>query len=122
MSPPETASVAERAASGEVAQDDQQGLFDVVLENPELEKALERRQDAKERLKNPRKAYKEADDAAKGMVAGLEEYEWLDPEGDEPIRLRCGRFVIRVAPIGARSVAFETAPTKRTTISLLGDK
>lgn len=116
------ASVAERAASGEIAQDAQQGLFDVVLENEQLEAALDRRQKAKERLKNPQKSYKEADDAAKGMISGLEEYGWVDPEGDQPCRIRCGRYVIRVAPSKSRSVSFTTEPSRRTTISLLGDE
>lgn len=59
-------SVAERAASGGIVPDAQQGLFDVVLENELLEAALERRQKAKDALKPKQKAYKEADDAAKG--------------------------------------------------------
>lgn len=116
---PETASVAERAAAGEITKDDQQGLFDVVLENDLLEAALERRQKAKEKLKSPQKAYKEADDAAKGMVSGLEEYEWVQPDGDEPMTIRCGRFRIRVSPSKSRSVSFTTEPSRRTTISLL---
>lgn len=118
---PETSSVAERAASGEIAEDSQQGLFDVVLQNDLLEAALERRQKAKEKLKQPQKAYKEADDAAKGMVAGLEEYEWVQPDGDEPCVIRCGRFRIKVSPSKSRSVSFTTEPGRRTTISLLGD-
>lgn len=116
---PESASVAERAAAGEITQDEQQGLFDVVLENDQLEALLERRQEAKEKLKKPAKAYKEAHDAAKGAIAGLEEYEWVDPDGEEPLRARCGRFVIRVAPVKGRSVSFETEPARRITLSLL---
>lgn len=119
---PETASVAERAANGEVVQDDQMGLFDVVLENEQLEALLERRQEAKEKLKKPAKAYKEAHDAAKGAIAGLEEYEWVDPEGNEPLRARCGRFVFRVAPAASRHVSFDTEPSRRVTISLLAEE
>lgn len=55
----------------------------------------------------------------RGMISGLEEYEWVDPEGDEPLRARCGRFVLRVSPQKSRSVSFETEPGRRTTISLL---
>jgi hypothetical protein len=116
---PDAASVAERAASGEVTQDDQQGLFDVVLENELLEAALERRQKAKDKLKPANKAYKEADDAAKGMISGLEEFGWVDPEGDEPLTIRVGRYRVRVAPVKSKSVSFTTEPARRTTISLL---
>lgn len=116
---PDAASVAERAASGEVAEDAQQGLFDVVLENELLEAALERRQKAKDKLKPANKAYKEADDAAKGMISGLEEFGWVDPEGDEPLTIRVGRYRVRVAPVKSKSVSFTTEPARRTTISLL---
>jgi hypothetical protein len=119
---PEAASVAERAASGEITQDNQDGLFDVVLENELLEAALERRQKAKDKLKPAAKAYKEADDAAKGMVAGLQEYVDLDPEDEEPLTLRCGRYRVRIAPVKSRSVSFTTDPAKRTTISLLAEE
>src|SRR5580698_4589526 len=89
-------SLAERAGDSVVAVDPQDGFFDVVVENDALEKALEARLTAKEALKPKVKAYNDADAAAKGIVAGLDEYR--APEvGEEPLMIRCGRFRIKVA-------------------------
>ena len=110
-----SSSIADRAASGEVEVDAQDGLFDVVVEHELLEAALGRRQAAKEKLKSPKKAYEEADAAAKGMIAGLDDVTSFDVDTDEPLTIRVGRFRIRYASVGSRS-----EPTTRTTISLLG--
>lgn len=99
--------------------DPQDGLFDQVVENAALEKALEKRLTAKEALKPKTKDYKESNAAAKGMIAGL---EFPVPEtGDEPLVIRCGRFRIKVAPTKGNKVSFETSPSTRTTISLIRD-
>ena len=111
-------SLAERAASGETSTyvDPQDGLFDVILENESLERALEHRQSAKDALKPKQKTYDEANEAVKGIVAGLDLGEV--EEGDEQV-FRCGRFRIKRKHRAGNAVSFETSPSTRTTISLI---
>jgi len=99
-------------------EDPQDGLFDNVIENQVLEKALERRQAAKDARSTAQGNYKQADDQAKAQLLAL---DLPDPEPDEPVTIRCGRFRIRIARVPSRSVAFDTDETRRTTISLLGE-
>jgi hypothetical protein len=109
--------ISERAL--QAVPDAQEGLFDQVLDDPALEAALERRLKAQEDLKPKKRALKEADDAAKGIIAGL---QLEDPEpGDDAQVFRCGRFRIKRSPRASMSVSFVTAPSVRTTISLLKD-
>lgn len=93
--------------------DAQYGLFDQVIENEELEAALEER----EKVNNSRKAlnakFKTADTEAKGLISAL------DLSADDVVR--CGRFRIKLSEVAGRSVAFETDPAERLTISLLDD-
>lgn len=91
--------------------DPQDGLFDEVLENEILAAALERRQAAKEKRADAAKRYTDADQAAKGIIAGLE----LEPD----VTARCGRFRIRSRTIPARHVEFDTDPSVRLRIDLL---
>lgn len=89
--------------------DAQDGLFDQVIENGELEEALE----AREKVKASRAAlnlkFKEADEKAKGIIATL------DVEVDQVVRV--GRFRITRTEVEGRSVAFETDPSERLTIA-----
>lgn len=101
----------EAAARSRTGPDAQDGLFDQEIENAELEAALE----AREKVKASRSAlnakFKEADETAKGLIAGL------DLDVDTVIRV--GRFRISKTATEGRSVAFETEPGARLTISLL---
>lgn len=94
---------------GGVQVDGQDGLFDTIIENTELEQALE----AREKVKASRAAlnakFKEADDTAKGLISTL------DIEVDQVVRV--GRFRISRTAIEGRSVAFETEPTDRLNIA-----
>jgi len=91
--------------------DDQDGLFDQVIENDLLVQALENREAAKTRKRAAASKFQDAHDSAKGMIDTLD----LD---DETV-VRCGRFRIKLSKTAARSVAFETSGSKRLTISLL---
>lgn len=55
--------------------------------------------------------YAEKHDAAKGKLDALE-------LGEDSV-VRCGRFRIKVKRVESRSVSFETAASRRTTISLI---
>lgn len=86
-------------------------LGEQIIENAELEQALEARETAREAVAAARKIYDEADTAAKAAIAEL------DLDGPA----RCGRFVIRELDVAARSVAFETEPGTRLSISVVDD-
>jgi hypothetical protein len=91
--------------------DDQDGLFDQVIENDLLEQALENRQKHKEQRSAAQAKFKEAHDQAKGILATLELAE------DSVVRV--GRFRVKNSKVAAKAVAFETAESSRLTISLL---
>lgn len=91
--------------------DAQDGLFDQIIENGELGQALESREKVKASRAALNAKFKEADDTAKGIIAALK------LTTDQVIRV--GRFRISLAAVEGRSVAFETEPTERLTISLL---
>ena len=101
------------AARANAEPDAQDGLFDQVLEHELLEAALERRQAAKDKNAVTARALKEAHDAAKGMVAGLD----LAPDSV----VRCGRFRIKTSSRPERHVEFDTSAGVQTRISLIGD-
>ena len=106
-------SIAERALASApaAAPDAQGGLFDQEIENDLLERALEKRQAAKEANAKTAKVWKEANDQARGIISSL------DLEEDTVVR--CGRFRIKFSSVEARHVSFDTEPTTRTTIALL---
>ncbi len=91
--------------------DDQDGLFDQVVENDVLAAALERREQAKQAKNAATKAYKDAHDAAKAHIDAL--------ELEEGAVVRCGRFRLKLSAVQGRSVSFETGDTSRLSISLL---
>lgn len=76
----------------------------------DLERKLEERQTLRETVAEARKAYREADEAARTM---LSEFALADGEV-----ARCGRFRIEKKAIPARSVSFETSPTSRLRIDV----
>ena len=82
-------------------------IGELIVENDELEQALEKRQDMKERAGAAGKAYREADVVARAELEKL-------VDGDEPVRV--GRFIVSKSDVAARSVSFETDPTSRLNI------
>jgi hypothetical protein len=93
--------------------DPQHGLFDREVEDGDLVSALEKRETLNTKRKDATAAYKEQHEKVKAL---LDAYEL----GDEEI-VRIGRFLIKNSRSEGRSVSFETSPSVRTRISLLGD-
>jgi hypothetical protein len=91
----------------------QTSIYETTLDNAELEQALETREKLKARAGAVRKQYADADEVAKAFIKTLE-------LGDGAV-VRVGRFVIADKPVAARSVAFETEPTRRISIKLIKD-
>lgn len=78
------------------------GMDDTIIENPELLRLLEEREDLKESVAN----YRAVDKKAKGMIQGIE----------TPTPYRVGRFVIDRSKVAPREVNFEIAEGFRFTI------
>lgn len=93
---------------------DQLGFDEQTVEDPEVEAALEEREKRKASLGAVRKVYDEAHEAALAAVGRLEL-----PEGGAA---RVGRFRVTRTAVAGRSVTFETKPSSRVRISLLGDE
>jgi hypothetical protein len=97
--------------------DDQVGMDEsAVIDNPEVEQALEERQLKKEALAEHRLAYKNADKRAKSLIEGL---TIADPDDEEtPTVVRVTRFRIIKRFVKGRSVTFETQPRIQLSIGL----
>jgi len=93
---------------------DQLGIDEIVVHEDDLEEALEDRQESKVRLGDERRAYAEANERANAEIAKLE----LPADGRA---VRCGRFRITRSSVSARTVQFETKPTTRVRITVLGE-
>lgn len=87
----------------------QTALDETVVEDPQLEAALEAREKAKAAKSRATLAYKEKDEQAK---AQLEEHG-LTP--DSPLRV--GRFRVTKTVTEGRSVSFDTSGSSRVNIS-----
>jgi hypothetical protein len=96
-----------------ISDDPRQGLFDREIEDGDLISALEEREKRNKSRKAVTAKYKEQHEKVKAM---LDAYAL----GDEEM-VRVGRFRIRMSRSDGRSVAFETSPSRRMTISLLGE-
>ena len=83
-------------------------MDDNIVENPELEKLLEERQELKESVS----AYKKADKVAKDKIRSI----------DTPTPYRVGRFIISKQAVPAKAVAFETAEGSRFTIKTISEE
>src|SRR3954454_1595152 len=93
---------------------DQLGFDEQVIEDADVEAALEEREKRKASLQAVRKVYDGAHEAAVAEIAKLEL-----PEGGVA---RVGRFRLTRAAIPARSVTFDTKASSRLRITLLGDE
>jgi hypothetical protein len=89
----------------------QLGFDEQVIEDADIEEALEERQRRKASLGAVRKEYDEAHESAVAAIARLEL-----PEGGAA---RIGRFRVTRSAVAARSVAFETKATSRLRIVLI---
>ena len=96
-----------------VAAQPQTAIGEHVVEDAELEAALEAREQAKAAASEARKTFAAADEAAKGRIHELDLGEG---------RARCGRFVIAERDLPARSVAFDTEASTRVTIRVAKDE
>lgn len=93
--------------------DHQHGMFDREVEDGDLISALEEREKRNAKRKDATAKYREQHDKVKALLDGYE-------LGDEEI-VRIGRFRIKMSRTEGRSVAFDTSPSRRMTISLLDD-
>lgn len=93
-------SVAERA---------QLALEEVVVDDPDLEAALEARQAAREKALAARKAFEGADEGARAVAQ-------VQLDAAEGLPVRCGRFVLAERETPGRDVAFVVDPKTRVSI------
>lgn len=109
-------SVSQRAANGRGLSlvDPQDSLFDRVIEDADLEEALEARE-----AKRIIAADKKADFTAKADVAKAK----LDALGGVEVgeTVRCGRFRISCFRVGANSVSFETGARNQMRIGAIAE-
>lgn len=91
----------------------QASLYETTIENADLEDALEKRQKAKEKRAAASKAFRDADEEAKGLIAKA------DLGLDATVRV--GRFTLTEKHTPARSVSFDTAAGKRLQIGLIDE-
>ena len=101
-------------ARGNLQSVDQLAMDEQVIDDADVEAALEEREKKKASLQAVRKIYDGAHEAAVAEIAKLEL-----PEGGAA---RVGRFRITRAAIPARSVTFDTKASSRLRISLLGEE
>lgn len=92
----------------------QTGFDEEVIDDPDVESALEQREKHKASMAVVRKMYDGAHEAAVAEIAKLEL-----PEGGAA---RVGRFRITRSAIPARSVSFEAKATSRIRIALVPDE
>ena len=93
---------------------DQLAMDEKVIQDPDLEAALEERLKRKNSRDALQKEYADADAKAKGLIEGLEL-----PDGHAA---RVGRFRIARSALAARTVSFETKPSSRLTIDVVSEE
>ena len=91
----------------------QLGFDETVVEDDDLEEALEDRQSARDVLNTHRKAFDEANEKANVEIAKQEL-----PDGKV---LRIGRFRVTRSAVSARSVSFDVKATTRVRITVVGE-
>jgi hypothetical protein len=94
--------------------DPQLAMDERAINNPELEKALERRLRAKDDVAEVRGVYKKAHAEVQAAIELLPDFE---PDS----ALRVGRFRITKRHIDARSVSFETEARDQISIGLVDE-
>ena len=111
------ASIRERAAQANSvppssAVDPQEGLFDQTWDNPDLETALEEREETRAAKLTATKDHKIKDDAVKALLAN---YSLAVGEV-----ARIGRFRIKKREVKGNDVSFTTAPREQLSIEVDG--
>lgn len=91
----------------------QTSIYETTIENTEIEDALEKRFELREKASAARALFQEADEKAKGKLGDL------DLGSDAPVRI--GRFVVTRTMRAARSVSFETEAKVSLKITPLED-
>lgn len=94
--------------------DPQMALEEREVADAELERALEDREQAKGIMGEARRKYSAMDEVVKGKLGDL------SLKDGEVVRV--GRFRITQTAVPARSVAFDTQPTTRLSISVPADE
>ena len=89
----------------------QLGMDEEIIEDDELEEALEAREAAKALLAGPKEIYAGADKLAKALIE----------RADLPDVARIGRFRITRSEVEARHVEFDTEPSERIAIAADAD-
>ena len=89
----------------------QTSVFETTIEDAAVEALLEARDKAKASARAVNKKARDADQAAKTALEGL------DLGADAPVRI--GRFVVTLRHTASRSVQFDTAPGTRLWIKAL---
>lgn len=106
-------SISDRARQSS-AVDPQDGLFDTVIEDADLEAALEAREQKRAEKLAATKAYKVEDDNAKSLLVNHE-----INVGDVA---RVGRFRIKKTAIAASHVEFDTSGSERLSIGTIPEE
>lgn len=102
-----------------IGADDQLAIDETIIEDRDIEDALEERERLKGESAEHRLAYQQADKRAKGL---LERLEMPDPESEEaPTVVRVARFRITKKLVKGRSVSFDTEDKVQTTIGLVDE-
>lgn len=89
----------------------QVGMDETVLDDKELERALEEREEWRGRAQEVGKTYREKHQAAQGLIAARIEEEAV---------VRVGRFRIEREPQESQHVEYDTKPTVATRIKTDG--
>lgn len=96
--------------------DDQVGMDEKHINDPDIEQALEERQRAKDEAAEKRLAVKNATEKVKSLVGRL---EMPDPsDEDSPIVVRVGRFRISKRFVKGKTVSFATEDRVQLTFGL----
>jgi hypothetical protein len=105
-------SISDRARQSS-AVDPQDGLFDRVIEDADLEAALEARETKRAEKLAATKAFKVEDDNAKSLLV------------NHPIEagdtIRCGRFRIKKTAIAPNHVEFDTGGSERLSFGVISE-
>lgn len=109
----EVRSISERARQSS-AVDPQDGLFDKVIEDADLEAALEERERIRLQRLEVNHAFKTADEQAKNAL--------VDHDISAGDVVRCGRFRIKKTAIQPRQVSFDTSGSERLNIGTIDEE
>jgi hypothetical protein len=100
--------------------DDQLGMDERVIQDPDIEQALEERQRAKDERAEKNLAVKNATEKVKSLIGRL---EMPDPSDEEkPIVVRVGRFRITKRFVKGKTVSFVTEDRVRMSFGLADEQ